>query len=146
MHGSAWLRLGVFLRKLRLKPCMDRLLGRLGLPKNLFRIFKGTKLMISCVFQKELILVRLVSSSFCTGRAHVFAYLGFWDGGGAPGILWEFLGIYLEVFLYKGQIWLKIEIFVSWDFCTALLHIFPEYCGDRLKGISGIFLEFMEQR
>ena len=87
--------------------------------------------MISCVYQLGLKLARFVSSEICTGHAHVSAYLGFWDERGAPEILWEFLGIYLEVLLYKGQNWLKIVIFISWDFCTALLHIFPEYCVDR---------------
>jgi hypothetical protein len=87
--------------------------------------------MISCIFPLGPKLARLVSSENCIRHAHVFAYLGFWDERGAPEILWEFLGIYLEVLLYKGQNWLKIEIIISWNFWTALLHIFPECCVDR---------------
>ena len=102
--------------------------------------------MISCVFQKLQKLAGLISWRSCTGHAHVFAYLGYWDGRDAPGIFWEFLGIYLEGLLYKGQIWPKLEIFISLHFCTELGYIFPECCEDWFKVFMRIFLEFIEQQ
>ena len=89
------------------------------------RIFQGFKLIISCDFQKMQKLARSISSKGCTVHVHVFAYLGFWDGREVPGIFWEFLEIYLEGLLYEGQIWLKLEIFISLNFCTVLGYIFP---------------------